>query len=430
MKKKDIIKSILLEFHNSSLPSYIKRDAVIPVNSGKIISLVGARRSGKTYLMYQLIDNLVTADNSRTNIVYLNFEDERIDFAKEDLDLILQSYRELYPDTENSSLYFFFDEVQNAEGWEKFIRRIHDTISKNIFITGSNSKMLGDEIATSLRGRTLKYEVHPLSFKEFLLFNDIAIALPHDIHEPKKKARILNLFREYLLWGGFPEIVFLPKELKTRTLQEYYDVMIYRDLIERYSIKDHFVLKYFIKRAAESVTKPLSINKIFNELKSHGFKTGKNTLYDFLEYLDNAIIVSRLKKFRKSIAASELAEKKVYFIDNGILRAIRIFREEDYGILLENLMYRELKKHSRSMFFFKENNECDFILDEGIPVQSCYDLSDPAVKKRELEGISAACRQLHAAKGYIITFDDEESFEMDNCAIEAVPAYRWLLEER
>ncbi len=429
MKKKEILKTIIREFHASEIPSLVKRDVEVPIASGKIISIIGPRRSGKTYFLYQLISTIVESTSNKENILYINFEDERLDLTTEELDLILQAYRELYPEIDLSKAFFFFDEIQNVNGWEKFIRRIYDSITKNIFITGSNSKMLGDEIATSLRGRTLKYEILPLSFEEFLSFKKFKITLPQDFYDSKIKAKVINLFKEYMLWGGFPEIIFQPESIKMRILQEYFDVMIYRDLIERYSIKDTFVLKYFIKRVAETVSKQLSINKIYNEIKSHGLKVGKNILYEFLEYLENAFLIRKIKKKSHSVLRSEFSDRKAYFIDNGILRAIKVFEGQDYGILLENLIFRELYRKSKNLFFHRENKECDFILEDSIPIQVCFDFSDPAVKKREIDGLVECCRRFNFKKGLIITFDEEDVLNVNGYTFTVVPAYKWLLKK-
>lgn len=250
------------------------------------------------------------------------------------MDLILQSYRELYPDFNLSETYFFFDEIQNIDSWQRFIRRIYDSVTKKIFITGLNSKLLSQEIATSLRGRTLAEEILPLSFSEFLEFKNFRVVLPQDLYDSAVRAKLLSFFREYLTGGSFPEIIFQPENLKLRILQEYFNVMIYKDLIERYSIKDTFVLKYFIKRLAETVTKPVSIHKIYNEIKSQNIKISKNQLYEFLEYLENAFLIRQIRKKKRLVIKEELTEKKVYFIDNGILRAIRVFVGADYGFLL------------------------------------------------------------------------------------------------
>ena len=186
MKKKEILKSIIIEFHSWDLPAVIDREIELPLSSNKIISVVGSRRAGKTYLLFKTIERLLNIGVKKKRCLYFNFEDVRVDLIQEDLDLILHAYRELYPEDDLRETYFFFDEVQNVNGWEKFVRRIYDTITKNIFITGSNSKLLGDEIATSLRGRTLKYEVYPLTFKEFLKFKGFEFNPAIDFYDSKR----------------------------------------------------------------------------------------------------------------------------------------------------------------------------------------------------------------------------------------------------
>lgn len=429
MIKKEIIKTLIREFHNAELPQIIRRHKEIPLKSGKIISLIGPRRSGKTYFLYQIMDTLIKEGINKRKILYINFEDERINLKAEDLDLIIQSYRELYPDINLSETYFFFDEVQNIDNWQRFLRRIYDSVTKKIFITGSNSKLLSQEIATSLRGRTLAEEIMPLSFSEFLEFKTFKIVLPQDLYDTSVKARLLSLFREYLTWGSFPEIIFQPENIKIRILQEYFNVMIYRDLIERYSIKDTFVLKYFIKRLAETVTKPVSIHKIYNELKSQNIRISKNQLYEFLEYLENAFLIRQVRKKKRSVIKEELTEKKVYFIDNGILRAIKVFEREDYGFLLENLIFRELYREKRDLYFYKERKECDFLIEEKIPIQVCYELINEETKKREIKGLIDCIRHHGLKEGTIITLNDEDQSNINGYKIKIIPAYKWLLKE-
>jgi len=429
MKKKETIKTLIREFHNTELPQFIRRQKEIPINSGKIISIIGPRRSGKTYFLYQIMDILLQKGTDKRKILYINFEDERINLKAEELDLILQSYRELYPEINLSEAYFFFDEIQNIDNWQRFLCRLYDSVTKKIFITGSNSKLLSQEIATSLRGRTLAEEIMPLSFQEFLKFKNFNIILPQDLYDTAVKAKLLNYFKEYLLWGSFPEIILQPENLKMRILQEYFNVMIYRDLIERYSIKDTFVLKCFIKRLAETVTKPFSIHKIYNELKSQNIRVSKNLLYEFIEYLENAFVIRQLRKRKSSVIKEELTEKKVYFIDNGILRAIKVFEGEDYGFLLENLIFRELHREKRDIYFYKERKECDFLIKETMPIQVCYELKDEETKKRETEGLIDCMRYYGLKGGLIITLNDEEEFKINGYEIKIIPAYKWLLTE-
>jgi len=431
MKKKDVLKSIIVEFHSWDLPLVIEREIALPINSNKIISVVGSRRVGKTYLLFRTIKTLLDRQVDKRRCLYLNFEDERLELTQQDLDLILQAYRELYPEIDLKKTYFFFDEVQNVEGWEKFIRRIYDTITKNIFITGSNSKLLGDEIATSLRGRTLKYAISPLTLKEFLRFKGFEFNVNVDFYNAKKKSLLIKFFEEFLKYGGFPEIVLMREELKLLALQEYFNVMIYRDVLERYNIKDAFVLKYFIKRLAENISSTFSVNKIYNELKSQGIKIGKNTLYDYMEYMQTCFLIGLVKKHYASILKSELGEKKVYFVDNGLLNAIRAFNQKNLGALLENLVWRELRFRYEKIVFFKEKRECDFVVDNKIAIQVCYDFTDSKTKKREIDGLIECCKYFNCKKGFVITFDDEEFLAKENIEIYVVPAYKFmLLDER
>ena len=424
MKKKDVLKSIIVEFHSWDLPAVIDREIELPLDSNKIISVVGSRRAGKTYLLFKTIKRLLNSGVDKKRCLYFNFEDERIDLIQEDLDLILHAYRELYPERDLRETYFFFDEVQNVNGWERFVRRIYDTITKRIFITGSNSKLPGDEIATSLRGRTLKYKVYPLTFREFLKFKGFEFNPPNDFYNSKKKAMLIKLFKEFLVYGGFPEITLLPSDLRLRSLQEYFNVMVYRDVVERYSVRGAFILKYFIKRLAENVTNSFSVNKIYNELKSKGVKIGKNTLYDYLEYLETCYLIRLIKRHFNSVLKSDLGEKKIYFIDNGLLNAIRAFNSSNLGALLENLVWRELISKYDRIIFFKEKRECDFIIDDKIAVQVCYDLSNTETRKREIEGLTECCKYLHLREGFIITFDDEETLIKDDVKIHVLPAYK------
>ena len=433
MIRKEIIKSIIREFHTGKIPNSIKRDISLPDESNKIISIVGARRAGKTYILFQKINGLLEKGYSVEKILYINFEDERLELKKDELDLILQSYRELYPDADISNIYIFFDEIQNVEGWERFVRRIYDTLSKNIYITGSNSKLLGEEIATSLRGRTLMYEVPPLSFKEFLRFNNFNYKAPIDFYSPAKKAKIKKYFKDYMVFGGFPEILFLEKELKIKTLQEYFEVMLYRDLAERYSIKDTYVLKYFLKRLIENSTKLVSVNKIFNELKSEGFKIGKDTIYKFLDYTENSNVIKLLRKHYTSLHKKEFGEKKVYPVDNGFITALSFIGTQNYGKLLENVIFHELSIKFKEIYYYREKKECDFVIFKNAEpslIQVAYSLDDDVTLKREIEGIAYACKYFKTNKAEIITFDyyKEPLLQTDDITINIIPAWQYLLQ--
>ncbi len=429
MREKDIFKEIIVSFQNSPLPFFYKRELKIPFNSGKIISIIGPRRSGKTYFLFQIIADLRNK-NLGDKIIYINFEDERIKLSSENLQFIIEAYTELYPDVAPKDLWFFFDEIQNVSGWDKFVRRVFDNYSKNIFLTGSNSKLLSKEISTSLRGRTVSYELFPLSFKEFLIFNNFSID-DKDFYDPRTKAKIKKLFTKYLIFGGFPELVAIKDEkLKIKVLQEYFNVMLYRDLIEKYDIKNTIVLKYFLKRIIETIGKPLSVNKIYNELKSQGYKIGKMMLYEFLDMAESSYFILLSKKYSFSVLKTEFSQKKAYIIDNGMVNAMTFSFKNNFGKLLENLVARELINNGNELFYYKNATESDFIFikeNSFIPIQVSLDLSNMKTKAREIKVFKELKRKLGIKKGYIITLDQADEIEFEGVNIKVVPAFNFLM---
>ena len=425
MKKKEQLKRIIRDFHLAERFDVKTRSLQPPVNTGKIITLVGVRRCGKTSILYDMINRL-SEKLEKTRILFLNFEDERLELALDELDLVLQSFMELYPEQDLKECYFFFDEIQNISGWEKFVRRVYDTVSKNIYITGSNSKLLSSEITTGLRGRTLSYEVYPLSFGEYLAFKDIDV----DLYSSKSIAHIKNAQEKFLKNGGFPETLFLEEQYRNQTLQEYFNVLIYKDLAERYSITNTVALKFFLKRVIASSTKQISINKIYNELKSHGIKIGKNTLYDFLEYVQNIYLALVLHRYDSTLVNKELGEKKIYSIDIGLNNATEFKFSDDVGKSLENAVFLELKRNGKEIFYYRDqSSECDFIVNENNHVaqaiQVTYDMSDENTKSREVKGLLTACKKFHLTEGTIVTYDHEAEITEDGVKIDIIPFYKW-----
>ncbi len=429
MKKNEQLKQLIRDFHLSPSFNVKPRALQPPLNIKKIITLIGVRRSGKTSILYKMINQLCQGID-KSQIVFINFEDERLDLKTDELDFIIQAYRELYPDNNLDNCYFFFDEIQNVPSWEKFIRRVYDTISKNIYITGSNSRLLSTEIATSLRGRTLSFEVYPLSFTEYLSFKDIK----PDLYSSKDLAHIKNAQNQYLKNGGFPETVFIEEQYKNQILQEYFNVMLYKDLAERYSIKNTIALKFFLKRIMSSTTKQISINKIYNDLKSSGIKIGKNTLYEFLDYVQNIYLALTLQRYDKSLINKELGEKKIYSIDIGLNNATEYKFSENLGKALENVVFLELKRNSKELFYYKDQtSECDFIITHHSKVtaaiQVCYELEDAETRKREIKGLLNACQQFNLTSGTIISNDTEDQFTQNNTQITITPFHKWQLQQ-
>lgn len=427
MKKKQLLKQIIRDFHLSENFDVKPRNIQPPIDTKKIITLIGVRRCGKTSIFYHMINQLIEKIE-KTKILFLNFEDERFELNSDELDLILQAYMELYPSYKLSECYFFFDEIQNIPNWEKFIRRMYDAISKNIFITGSNSKLLSSEIATSLRGRTLNFEIFPLSFKEYLSFKDIEV----DFYSSKSLAFIKNAQESFLKNGSFPEILFLEEIYANKTLQEYFNVLLYKDLAERYNITNTVALKFFLKRIISSSTKQISINKIFNELKSSGIKIGKNTLYEFLEYVQNIYLALTLQKYDNSLINKELGEKKIYSIDIGLNNATEFRFSDDIGKSLENAVFLELKRKEFDIYYYRTSkSECDFLVFDKNTIsdiiQVTFDMSDENTKSREIKGLIEACKNFDLKSGTIITFDSEDELIENGIKIKIIPFYKWSI---
>lgn len=429
---KELIKSLILEFQNKLPLHCISREIQLPIDSEKIISVCGVRRCGKTFVMYDTINKLINKNFAKPEqVLFLSFDDERLGLKTEELDLVIESYKELYTEQKMEDVYIFFDEIQMAVGWEKFVRRIYDSVTKKIFISGSNSKLLATEIATSLRGRTLQFEIFPLSFKEYCTFKNIDT----NYYISENKAILVNGFNQYISKGGFPELVLNNYNYFENTLQEYYHIMLYKDLVERYEIKNIAVLKYFVNRLLSNLSKPTSINKIYLEIKSAGLKIDKNSLYDYANMLEAIYFVQRLAKFDKSVLKTELAhEKKTYFIDNGMVNALKYQFSNDFGKLFENAVFHWLRTQipfQRGLFFFKAKKECDFVwMDRDKPhkiIQACWNIDEIDTLKREINGLAEASDYLNCNNAIIVTQDKEKEMIVGNLKIQIVSAWKEML---
>jgi len=266
---KDVIKNIILEFHKDSLPPLFERRLEIPIlppEVRKAMVFVGMRRVGKTYLMYKHMQGLISSGLNKEKLLYINFEDDRLaNFTANDFQTILEVYFEIYPNyTKNNDLHFYFDEIQNINGWEKFIRRLLDKEKMGIFITGSSAKLLSKEIATSLRGRCLKTEVFPFSFLEYLNY--------HKVYELKnitsKEISVIKYYcQKYLRLGGFPETLSLSDKLHHEIIQSYVNAAVFRDVIDRYELSNPHIIKLFLIQCLQNISSPLSITKVYKTIK-------------------------------------------------------------------------------------------------------------------------------------------------------------------
>ncbi len=435
MQTKELFKKIIVDFHEHKIENVFERDIDIYLsekgdvnNLNKIVSLIGVRRSGKTFALYSLINRLRVRIDTR-NITYINFEDDRLfPISLPDLNTFIEAYYELYPDKKEETVYFFFDEIQNVEHWEKFIRRIYDSEKCRIFITGSSSTLLSGEIASSLRGRTLTYEVFPLTFKEYLAAKNIKI----NINSTKSVSLIKNAFSQYILKGGFPEILNADEELSNRIIEDYVNLIIYKDIFERYRLSNTFLLKFLIKYCFSNISSLFSINKIYNDFKSQGLAVSKNTIYEYIEYMENAFALFTVPIYG-TIKDRIRNPRKIYGVDIGIKKVMDGSFALNIGKIYENIVYLKLRKASKDIYyFFKGKREVDFYCKIGgkdILINVCYDISGVNAQSREIEGLSEAMDFFGAAESFLITSELEKQIDVNDKKIYIVPLWKWLIVE-
>ncbi len=422
--KKDIIKNILIENQKMVFTSALSRDLMIP-EIKKVITIVGTRRAGKTYFLFDLIGKF-REKGLGEHILYLNFEDDRIfPMQLEDLGLIIEAYYELYPEKKKETVYAFFDEIQLVANWEKFIRRIYDTENIRIFITGSSSRLLQTEIDSSLRGRTLSFELFPLSFREYLRFKNI----PVEFYGSSATSLIKNALESYFMNGGFPELINFSPEMAKSTLQNYIQMIIFKDMIDRYQIKNHFLIKYLVHYCFRNISSLLSVNKLYNELKSMGAAIAKNTLYQYLGYLEDSFAAFTTTIFTESYREQIRNPKKIFAVDTGLYTS-QVIRA-DRGRLFENVVFTELRRKNQEIFYFRKKQEVDFCVKNQEKLQLinvCADLESPSTLKREVDALLEAMRFLNLSESVIINGDKEDIIQVDKLQIKVIPLWKWLIQ--
>ena len=360
--RKDIIKS-LIAIRQAEIPfKVIERDTKLPVGRKKIITVPGVRRCGKSTMMEIAINDLVNNGVPKENILWIGFDDERlINMSSDELDNVITAYMEMFPDIPVKDVHMFFDEIQLIQNWEYFVLRIYKSYCKNIYICGSNASMLSSELGSALRGYSLEYETYPLSFNEFCRFREIAT----DSFLEQDRARLKRAFEVYNQSSAFPEIVLATsRSEQLKLLHGYFDTMILRDLAEHYQISNTGVMRYFVKRIMANLTKPTSINAIYNDIKSQGLKTSKDDLYLWADYACSIFMFIRISKYDRSLAKERKSLDKFYCIDTGLRNAVLMPQSNDNGKNLENAVFLQLYRNrlpSDKISYYHGNAECDFV---------------------------------------------------------------------
>jgi predicted AAA+ superfamily ATPase len=429
----DTLKSLILDFQEVPFETGVPRRMALQAVPRKASVCIGVRRSGKSTFMFQVMQRLLDKKVPRQNILYLNFFDDRLHGLQQaGIGLVTEAYYSLYPEKKNTeTVYCFFDEIQNMDGWEPFVDRLMRTEKCEVYLTGSSARMLSKEVATQMRGRALSWEMFPFSFREFLDSRGIDAA-----GELSTKRRLLvqKAFENYWETGGFPEVAAVPRQVRIKTHQEYFHAVLFRDLVERHDVAHPKAVSDLAHWLVDNIASPYSVNRLTGYLKSRGHNAPKSAVSDYLAWFEDAYFFFSVRVFDASLARSHSNPKKAYCVDHAVIPSLASGVLVNSGHLLENLVFTGLRRAFPDIFYgkTKTGREVDFVVPvrTGPPmlVQSCESLSDPRTRKRELSALGDAMRELGCKTGTIVTRGEDERIVMDSGTVRAVPVWKFLLE--
>lgn len=413
--EKERLKEVILDQNEfSEEEMLIEREAFSEIKKSKgnfVIIISGIRRSGKSTLLKQVKDY--------KDGYYLNFDDDRlIEFEVKDFQRLYELFMELYGEKNT----FYFDEVQNVKGWERFVRRLNDN-GKKVFATGSNASMLSKELGTHLTGRSISLNIYPFSFREYLAFKNASLS-KKSLYKTNEKPKIKNYFRKFMEEGGMPEYVLTQNK---NYLKNLYENILYRDIIVRHNLSNEKTLKELVYLAANNLSKEIS----FNSFKKSLGLGSSTTIKEYFGYLEDSFLMFLVPKYEYSLKKQVHSNKKLYIIDNALANNLGFSFSENSGKILENTVFLELKRIGEEIFYFQEKGECDFITRKGAKtkkaIQVCYELNE-ANREREISGLLEPLKKFGLKEGLILTMDQEETFNLENKKIRIKPVWKWLLE--
>jgi hypothetical protein len=426
MLTKSALKGVIVsneDFILQKVKNIVRRNEIrFPQSLNKTVILYGVRRSGKTFILFDLFRQY------KERSLYIDLEDERLaGFEVKDFELLRSSFLELKPGRTNGETVFLLDEVQNIKGWEIFCRRVVEREKAKVFVSGSSSRMMPFEIHTGLRGRVWSVEVLPFSFGEYLTIKNL------DLREKKilygtRSITLKNYFSEYLRWGGFPEVSLTESEFeKRKLLKEYFSAMFFRDMVERYDMTNMALLDALTDKLFTSFSTRLSLNSFYKQYKDK-FPFSKDILFRYYKDFLSSMLVFEVRKFSESTYKRMRNPAKIYMVDTGLCRRVE---PEDSGRLLENAIYLELRRRNCEVFYFEERGECDFIAkteeSKFMAIQVAFELHEQN-REREIGGLVAACEHLGIKEGKVLTYDsDEEEMKVGKITVNIAPAWKWLI---
>jgi hypothetical protein len=430
------IERLVADHQERRFPVVTPRSTRPALVRGKADAIIGMRRSGKTFVLFQTLLGLEAAGVPRERTLYVNFEDERLGgLEARSLSLFTEALWRQSPASRGQECWLFLDEVQLVLGWEQFVRRVQDADNCRVVLSGSSTKLLSTEVATSLRGRGLATEVLPFSFGEHLAHAGLA---PAGKFPPAGRTRsaLEAQFAKYFEIGGFPEVQSFDAELRRRTLREYVDVVLLRDVAERHRVTNLLALRWMVRALLRSPGSLFSANKLHRDLQSQGVPVAKDAVHEYLAHLQDAFLVFPVERWSRSVRQRQVNLRKCYLADPSLASAFALESDADRGLRLENFVYLELRRRRGAIDYYLTDSgqEVDFLFQDESGgeelVQACADSSQPATLEREVGALFEAMSERKTNSGTIVTLFDERTLTEGRRKIRLVPAWRWMLEER
>jgi predicted AAA+ superfamily ATPase len=434
-----VIDTLIAEFQNQPLPSLTPRDIRLPAIQNTADVVIGMRRTGKTFTLFQEMSRLIEQGVDRRRMLYVNLEDDRLGQPTlATLSDILESFYRYSPEARGTEAFLFFDEIQVVDGWSRFARRVLDTESVRLYLSGSSAKLLSTEVATEFRGRGAAVEVLPFSFAESA--RHAGIALPDALPGSRSRSRLEAHLLSFLNVGGFPAVQDIEYADRIRLLQDYVELVVVRDVVERHGITNLHAAKTFALGLVRSTGRLFSVNKTHNTMRSQGTDVGKNTLHALLDHLNDAYLVFPVSIFRVSHHERLRAPRKIYAIDPGLALATSVAAAEDIGARLETAVYLELRRRTGrlrdgtiSYLSTPSGHEVDFVVGDVEAgqarelIQVCANMDDAVVRARETRALEEATGELGLSSSTIVTLVEDSEIETPKGVIRVIPAWRWML---
>ncbi len=434
MDTKTKLKYVFVEWQERELPDFHMRHRSVSLDSPHITDILGVRRCGKTYFMYQLINSLIKFGIPKTNIVYINMDDDRLlPLNGDELRLLVDTYMEFYDVSHEHKLFLFLDEIQNIPDWEKWVKSTYDKeLNIKIVISGSNVSLLSSDLSKLLTGRHLTTRMFPFSFAEYLDVYDVGFELS-TLQYSKKNIEIKKRFNAYLEKGGFPEAIFYPTIKQGELLQSYFEDIIHKDIIGRHNLRSAQTLKQLSIFCISNIAKPYTFNSL-KKIFANYAALSTDVLINYLSYLEDAFLLFSVKHYDYSLKKQINKPKKLYCIDTGMVNAVSFRFSENIGQLYENLVFLQLLRSNCEIYYWTDdkNLEVDFVIKEGLKasrlIQVCSDISDPDTRAREINGLVSGLKYFNISEGTLITSDIFTQEEVEGKKIHYVPLWYWLLE--